>query len=35
MLYLPRLGYDIKEDLISIVLITLSIPLAIFVIGAL
>ena len=33
MLYLPRLGYDIREDFLTIALITLSIPLTIFAIG--
>ena len=32
-LYLPRLGYDIREDFLTIALITLSIPLTIFAIG--
>jgi len=34
MLYLPRLGYDIREDFLFIALITLSIPLIIFAIGS-
>jgi len=34
MLYLPRLGYDIREDFILIALITLSIPLIVYVVGS-